>query len=308
VATEISTSVSSPAAQRLAELGLQLDTSIPYRLDSLFPKLTGWGSKQHIKKKHKLITRIEGRLKGMLQPGEEVLYVAKGVQYKFSEQYFLGIWAALINQTVFVLTNLRLLLIHSNTKGAPRHTYWTIYYSQIDRFKPSWTGKMPLKLCDRTTFNYTGFDKLDRQRMPEIFQQALAAYQEHGFAPQVSQSRENLCSYCFRVVSKEQYRCEHCGGEFWTPGAVALRSLIFPSWGDFVTGHTSLAIVELMGYGLTWLICAALLMDELAENRIGLAMFFLVVILGQHLLDAALTYFIAKKGLAPRRAPQLVPE
>jgi hypothetical protein len=307
MAGPIITQAGSSAAGRLAELGLRLDPEIPYRLDSLFPKLSGWGSKAHIKKKHKLISRIENRLKQMLQPGEAVLYVAKGVQFKFSEQYFLGIWAVLINQTVFVLTNLRLLLIHSNTKGAPRHTYWTIYYSEIDRFKPTWTGKLPLKLRDGTKFNYTGFDKLDRKRMPEIFQQALAAYQEHGFAPQVSQSRENLCSYCYRVVPRVQYRCGHCEGEFWTPGAVALRSLIFPSWGDFVTGHTSLAIVELLGYACTWLIFTALVFAEEGEKRLGLALFFAALLLCQHVFDAALTYFIAKKGLAPRTPPKLVP-
>jgi hypothetical protein len=302
---DLTGSAANTAAGRLAELGLQLDPAIPYRLESLFPKLSGWGSKGQIKKKHALLKRIEGRLKAMLQPGEEVLYVAKGVQYKFSEQYFLGVWAALINQTVFVLTNLRLLLIHSNTKGAPRHTYWTIYYSEIEKFKPSWTGQVSLVLKDRTKFNFTGFEKLDRKQMPEIFQQALASYQELGFAPQVTQSRENLCSYCYRIVPKDQYRCDACGGLFWTPAEVALRSLIFPSWGDFVTGHTSLAIVELIGYLFTWFIFVMLLLAALAADGelIG-ALVFLVFILVEHVMDAVLTYFIARKGLAPRTAPR----
>ncbi len=96
---------SAPAgevAHKLAELGLHLNPQIFYNLDSMFPKLSGWGAKGEIKAKHKLVTNVEGFLARVLRPKEEVLYVAKGVQYKFSEQYFLGAWAALINQTVFV--------------------------------------------------------------------------------------------------------------------------------------------------------------------------------------------------------------
>src|SRR5688572_12902347 len=93
------------AATKLQQLGIQLDPEIPYRVDTMFPRLEGWGAKGELKKKGKIINQVEPRLAEMLRPGEEVLYIAKGVQYSFFEQYFMGIWAITINQTVFVLTN-----------------------------------------------------------------------------------------------------------------------------------------------------------------------------------------------------------
>src|SRR5262249_22425402 len=163
-------------ARRLEEMHLSLDPEIRFNLATVFPTISGWGAKGRIKRKHRLIVQIQDRLKQMLRPGEEVLYVARGVQYRFSEQYFLGHWAHLINQTVFVLTNLRLLMLHADTKGRPRHTFWTIYYSQIKRFKPTWTGNLLLDLCDGTKLRFTGFGKVARKEMPRIFEEALESY------------------------------------------------------------------------------------------------------------------------------------
>ena len=128
------------AAQKLQELGLQLNPAIPYNLDYIFPKTEGWGANGDIQRKHKLLVNNEGFLQRILMEKEQVLYIAKGMQYKFSEQYFMGIWATLINQTVFVLTNFRIIMIHSDTRGNPKDMYWMIYYNQIQDFKISLLG------------------------------------------------------------------------------------------------------------------------------------------------------------------------
>jgi hypothetical protein len=300
---------SAPVARRLQELKLPLNPGIPYNLETMFPKIEGWGAKREIKRQHRLLTCIEARLQQVLRPGEQVLYVAKGVQYKFSEQYFMGVWAALINQTAFVLTNARLLMFRTDSKGRPRATMWMIYYSQIERLKATWHGTVVVALRDGTKLNFTGFNKLDRQEMPRIFEQALETYRQLGFDPEVSQSRENLCSYCSECVPKGDYTCPACGAEFWHPRAVALQSLIFPSWGDFVMKHTSLAVVELLGYGFLWLILLGTLASALG-NPADLAVALVVVIVAlffAHVPDALLTYWVAQKGLHPRRPPRPAP-
>ena len=305
----MSNSASVPATQKLTELGLQLSPDINYRYETLFPKTEGWGAKSHIRKKHKQISRIESRLSHMLLPGEEVLYVAHGVQYKFSEHYFMGWLALLINQTVFVLTNVRLLLIHANTRGAPKETYWAVYYNQIKDFKPSWTGNTKLNLLDGSKFTFTGFDKHDRKQMPTIFQQALTTYQQMGFQPEVTQSRENLCSHCFLVVPKHEYTCPHCQAEYWTPKEIALRSLLLPSWGDFLMRHTSAAFMELLSYFIMWFVVFAIMtgaIDDGDANALPIAGLICAgIVAGHHIVDAILTYYIAKKGLTPREAPKL---
>ena len=85
---------------------------------------------------------------------------------------------------------------------------------------------------------------------------------------------------------------------------VALRSLMFPSWGDFTLGHTGLAIVELLGYCLTWCFflftLVGVISAEGVEGALVLGVIFLAIIGFQHCVDAALTYYIAKKGVHPK--------
>lgn len=296
-------------AARLQTLGIALDPAIPYRLETMFPRLEGWGVKGELKKKGKVIRQVESRLKEMLRPNEEVLYIAKGTQYSFAEQYFMGIWAMTINQTVFVLTNVRLLMLRTNGSGKPKQTFWMIYYSQIDKFQASWTGMLTLKLGDGKTLKFSGFPKSDRKAMPAVFEQALERYRELGFNPDASQSLECLCSHCHAIVPKDEFECEKCGAEFWRPSAVALRSLIFPSWGDIVMKHYVVGAVEFVGYCVTWIVVLSLIGGALANgDAAGLvggvvAGLFLLGI--AHGVDAALTYFVAKKGLHPRRGPKL---
>ena len=289
------------AHTRLKEIGVSLDAEIPYRMSTMFPKLQGWGAKGAIKKKAKIIRQVEPLLKQMLHEGEEVLYIAKGVQYSFSEQYFMGIWAQSINQTVFVLTNVRLLMLRTNGKGKPKQTFWVIYYSQIEQFKGSWTGVLQLKLRDGKKLKFTGFPKLDRKTMPTVFEEALAKYRELGFDPEVSQSLENLCSDCYQPVPKDVYDCDDCGIEYWRPMDVALRSLIIPSWGDIVLKHYTIAVVELLGFLFAWLIAIALFVDFLENGEPGSLIAAAFVVLMTHGIDAIVTYYVAKKGLHPRR-------
>jgi hypothetical protein len=298
----------SDIASRLEGLGVVLDAAVSYRLETMFPRLEGWGAKGDIRKKGKLIARVEPWLKEMLRPQEEVLYVAKGVQYSFAEQYFMGLWAMTINQTVFVLTSVRLLMLRTNSSGKPKETFWMIYYSQIAKFKAGWTGVLELKLRDGKKLKFTGFPKLDRKTMPGVFERALEKYRELGFSPEVTQSLENLCSHCYARVPKREYDCDKCGAEFWKPSEVALRSLVFPSWGDIVMKHYVVGAVEFVGYCVTWLFVGSLVVAALRQGDpagLVVALGFAAVILGiAHGVDAGVTYHVAKKGLHPRRGPR----
>lgn len=296
--------VLAPAGQiqeQLSKLRITLDSDIAFRLESVFAKTTGWGAKGEIKRRAKLLNIVSPTLKKMLLPKEQVLYVAKGTQSSAAETVFMGAyWSAAMNQTVFVLTNLRLLMLRSKSNGTPTHTFWVLYYSEITQFQPSWTGATKLKMRDGKSWTFTGFPKLDRKAMPAIFQTALDDYQRLGFQPPVSQSRENLCSYCFQVVPKDRYVCQNCGAEFWRPKQLALRSLVFPSWGDFCMKHYGFATVELIGYVISWFVAISILSGPNPEE----GFFFLALIfIFEHPIDAILTYFVAKKGLNPHRGP-----
>ncbi|MCA9062251.1 MAG: hypothetical protein KDA96_04310 [Planctomycetaceae bacterium] len=295
--------LTDPAAveEMLESLNLPLTSEVSWQLESMFRKLSGWGAKGNVKRLAKLARFAEPALKRCLAPGETVLYVSKGVRYSFAEQYFMGaLWANLINQTVFVLTNARLLMLHTNTKGQPKDAAWMIYYSEIEKFKGSWTGMMDVRLNDGRKIRFSGFPKQDRRNMVEVFEGAMARYRESGFSPETTQSCENLCGHCFHVVPNGEYRCGNCAEEFWTPKQLALRSLVFPSWGDFLMRHYVLAVFELLGYGLGWVFVVVTLMGNgLGEGIVSLIFFLFFA----HGVDAAVTHAVAKKGLCPRRKP-----
>jgi hypothetical protein len=298
------------ASERLEQMRLTVSPNIQYNLDSVFPKVNGWFVKGPIKQKHKLIAKVEPTLEDILRPGEEVLYIAKGVQYSFWEQYFLGAFAAaIINQTVFVLTNVRLLMLHSNTKGKPKDMSWMIYYSQVTRFKSGWFGAVVVQLRDGKTYKFGGFTGADRKQMPKVFQQVANAYKERGFDPQVSQSRENLCYHCYSIIAKKEYVCSKCGAEYWLPSQVAWRSLIFPSWGDFIMHHYLLAIFELFGYAFGWIwmivLWTAALLQPAGDGEafIIASVYTAVFLVPAHVMDAILTYYIANKGLNRKFPP-----
>ena len=291
-------------AERLREWKFSLDSDIAYDLPSMFPVLDGWGAKGAVKKKHQLIKQLEPTLKRMLRPGEKVLYVARGIQSHLVEQYFMGIWAHMINQTAFVLTNARLLILQINGKGKPKHSFWMIYYSQIKTFKANWVGTVNVKLRDGKSYAFTGFPRADRKAMPEVFEKSLEVYRERGFDPPVTQSRENLCTHCMNRVPKAEYTCGNCGATYWSPTELSLRSLAFPSWGDFLMGHWAFATVELLGYVVLWCVIVAVVAGSADQGNLLVGIVFALFLLAAtHVPDAILTYFVGKKGLNPKQGP-----
>jgi hypothetical protein len=285
---------------RLAELNITLSDDMPYRMTTLFPRLSGWGAKGEIKRKAKLIRNTEPRLRQMLNDGEEILFVSQGVQSSFSEAAFIGgLWANYINQTLFVLTNLRLILMHCTSKGVPKEPNWMLFYSEIEVFKPNWAGQVRLSLRDGKKFSYSGFPKADRNAMPEIFRAAVDDYRAMGFQPTTTQSRENLCNHCFQVVPSGERHCDECGTTFWKPSQLAWRSLVFPSWGDFLMGHTMLGVFEIFGWLVTVLIAVSLITDKQAGD-LSSTIAGVSVIAFSHTMDSLLTYSVARKGLHTR--------
>ncbi|MCA8982871.1 MAG: hypothetical protein KDA76_03850 [Planctomycetaceae bacterium] len=288
---------------RLKELNLSLAPGITFRLESLFPKLTGWGWKEDLRQRVKLLKQVEPLLLQSLSRGEEVVYIAKGVQYSLLEAWMMGIWARSINQTVFVLTNIRVLMFRTDGAGRPKNTSWTILYSEIKKFNGRWNGMMSLKLNDGSKLLFSGFKRQDRRRMPTIFRQAYEWYLAKGIALNCSQSLEKLCSHCLTNMPKGEYQCSHCQAEHWTPFEIAWRSFVFPSWGEFVMGHSLMAIIELLGGFFTWSFLVACTGLALKHADVGYLISGLTMFAVGNGLDALLTSHIARKGLHLKKRP-----
>lgn len=291
-------------AAQLQQWKCQLDPEIDYDLESMFPQIRGWGVKNQIKQKVKLINRVEPLLSHILLEGEEVLFVSKGMQHSLLEQYFMGIIAIFVNQTVFVVTTARLLMFRSNTKGKPKEPHWQMYYSQVDDVKSKWTGVLHLKLSDGKKLTFAGFPRADRKQMVTLFEEMVEKYEEHGFDPDVTQSRENLCGDCHVAVPKDEFVCHECGTEFWTPASVALRSLVIPAWGDWIMGHRFLALWEFTGVLFGWTLAIVIMALAIRDNEPLTGILFAIFIVGaSHVSDAIFTYVNARKGLHTKSGP-----
>ena len=98
--------------------------------------------------------------------------------------------------------------------------------------------------------------------------------------------------------------CGRCGSAFWTPTAVAVRSLFIPSWGDVCLKHYVMALAEFVGFVVAWAMAIGAIVSGWSKGQVveGL-LFAMFVLVFTHGADAVLTYALARKGLHPRRGP-----
>ncbi len=87
------------------------------------------------------------------------------------------------------------------------------------------------------------------------------------------------------------------------PWEIALRSLVFPSWGDWILGHRVAALIELSGYALGWFTIIETLRDAIqvgSNQAMQHAMIQTTIILAfAHGLDALLNLLRGKQRATP---------
>jgi hypothetical protein len=279
----------------------------PYYLPQLFPTTKGWGVRRQVRNRVKIIRAIEPSLKALLFPNEEVRFVCRGIFYSFGEQYLLGIFSHLVNQTVFIFTNFRVIMLNVNSRNVPRHMKWHIAYDQMLKFSSSFfSGAAIFKLKDKKKYTFTGMSKQDKAIVKEYVAEMIVRTKTEKFHMPQYQSRDNLCSNCCKPVPAKQYTCPLCSQEFITPWKPAVMSLVLPCLGDFYLGHTFLGVIELLVYVFTWFV----LIGIIAEEGVGALPIVAVILLVEHGLDSLLTLQMAKKGLTPATAgpPVMAPQ
>ena len=303
-----------PILAKLRSLKLELSPEINYRLPNLFPQIEGWFVNGPIKKRAELIRAVEPTLKQLLNPQEEVLFIARGLPFSIPESFMgpLGLVVMLssgmYNQVVFVLTNARLLMLHLNWRWKLRKSCWLVYYSEIHAVDAGWIY-LTLKLEDDRNLTFGWFSRVERRTMKDLIQRERRKARASGLEPFTTQSREALCSSCFEVVPWGEFECEACGTTFWKPSELALRSLIFPSSGEFLLGHYLIVVLLLVYYFLGLLICVVPALIFMTGNQvtpvrlIGALVVIAAYLVFAHAFAAAVTYMIARKGLNPLSGP-----
>jgi hypothetical protein len=223
------------------------DANIPYRFDQIFSAV-GWGAKRLEKNRLKLMKAIDPQLQTILADGEKVRFVSWGVDYSFVEQYFMGLWAHLINRRALVFTDRRIVIIQINSRLKVLDLKKQLRYQAIDKFAKRSFGYIGLILRNSKKFNITGIPRKDRKAIKALVSEKIAATR----ADPPGLGIDNLCPKCGNKVIHFPDRCYQCGQAFKSARRAGWLSLMFPGLGDLYLGHRGLGFMEIFGALVAW--------------------------------------------------------
>ncbi len=240
------------------------------------------------KRRMKFFREARSVLEAAVASDEKILYVSPGTFFKFWEVYFGGAAVVqLINMNTIVLTDKRIVLIHTDMKGRPKSYANQIRHRELMEFKTrGLIGGFTAKMIDRkATFNmHRGDTKRFKELMPEI-----EAKPEKGL--------EHLCPACFSPQSRV-LQCSQCGTEVKDPSKAARLSYFLPGLGDIYLGHKFFGFMELLGSIFLWLITFGVATFGFLEDGSFIPLIIMLVVIAiYNTTDSLLTRFQARKGL-----------
>ena len=185
-------------------------------LATVFPKTRAMGAAGDVKKRIVMLRSVEPRLDRLLYPGERIELVTKGTINAFAEQYFMGIWSIIINRTLILCTNFRIILLSSDNKGRARALMWQIPYDRLKKYGRS-MGNITFKCVGGTFLRFVSVPAIDRKRL----KQYLADRIDHARAagPQFPShaDRDPLCPMCATPQPKAATACAESPRHSSTP-------------------------------------------------------------------------------------------
>lgn len=271
----------------------------PYKLQTLFPKTSGFGVRRHIKRRIQMLKAVESRFDHLLYPDEHIDFVTHGLFNSLIEQIFLGLVAYMINRTLFLFTNYRVILINATGRYRPKQMQWQIPYEEISRFKPGGfvSSNVVFKLRDGKKYKFSGVPQRDRKALRSYVQEQVNRVEREEFSFPHYRSRDPLCPACSTPVAPGERQCSTCTEQFIDPKIPALMSLMLPCLGDFYLGHRFLGSIEL----ITYIVIALYLISGLRDEGMTFLPVVLITLAIEHGFDAIMTYYIAKKGVTLQR-------
>jgi len=270
------------------ELKALLPASIAVRYSEMFADVRKGRIKRRDRKRAEMLRKAEPVLQRVLNPMEVVRYATNGVRQLTWWLLTAGSMNPFANRTTLVLTDRRVLLIHTDSKQRPR-----MFANQLplERIRATAGRNSYIFIrSGREQLMFHGVKRSEARRLRGLLE--TTATKEGGW--------QNLCPRCFTATDGAPPSCESCGEVFKSPKKAALRSLLFPGLGDFYLGYHKYAALEIIGASLLWALFLSTLIS--ASSRRGLEglliagpLFALVVFI--HVGDALLTRAKARTGL-----------
>jgi hypothetical protein len=270
------------------ELKALLPASVAVRFAEMFPGTHKGRIRRRDRKRAEMLCKVEPVLKRALGPTEVVRFATNGVRQLMWWLLTAGSMNPFANRTTLVLTDRRVLLIHTDWKQRPR-----MFANQLplDRIRDtSGRNSYIFIRTGKEQLMFHGVKRSEAQHVRNLLEST--ASKKGGW--------QNLCPRCFAPTDSAPPACEKCGEEFKSPKKAAWRSLIFPGLGDFYLGYRKYALLEIAGAAMLWALFVTTLVPAVKAKGIeGVLvagpLFGLLALI--HLGDAVLTRAKAKTGL-----------
>jgi len=270
------------------ELKALLPASIAVRFDEMFPEVRNGRIRRRDRKRAEMLRKAEPVLRRVLNPMEVVRFATNGVRQLTWWLLTAGSMNPFANRTTLVLTDRRVLLIHTDSKQRPR-----MFANQLplERIR-STSGRNSYIFIrsGREQLMFHGVKRSEARVLKSLLDST--ATKDGGW--------QQLCPQCFAATDDAPPRCARCGEEFKSPKKAALRSLIFPGLGDFYLGYRKYAVLEVLGASLLWALFLSTFIPAVTRRGIDGVLvagpiFALVAFI--HIGDALLTGAKARTGL-----------
>jgi predicted Zn finger-like uncharacterized protein len=240
--------------------------------------------------KVRILMAVSEVLDKIMKEGERVMRVGKGTAYYPAELFFGNGWLTMMyNHYAILATDQRILLINVNSRlKDTTHYLFQVLYQDIKRVKRGMLFSS--MVLDRKRLKRRVLTHMKRYISKEL--KAFIAERKELLKGDPEAVLESLCPSCFVPLEKGLTQCPHCEAAFKTPKRATWRSLLLPGLGDIYLGHRALGATELMGSLVVWTYALFLIHQGGQEGLLaGVA-----VLLFYNCTDAAVTYFMAKKG------------
>ena len=270
------------------ELKALLPSSLAIRFAEMFPETRKGRIRRRDRKRAEMLRKAEPVLKRVLLPTEVVRFATAGVRQLMWWFLTAGSMNPFANRTTLVLTDRRVLLIHTDWKMRPR-----MFANQLPLDRIRDTSGRNSYVFIRTGKEQLMFHGVRRSEASHLRNLLESTASKQG-------GWQNLCPHCFTPTDAAPESCAKCGEVFKSPTKAALRSLAFPGLGDFYLGYRKYALLEIAGGAALWALFVSTLVPAFRVKGLEGALVaapLLALIVLVHLGDALLTRTRARTGL-----------
>jgi hypothetical protein len=259
-------------------------------LDEIFsPNKKGSYRTSRNKLKVKILLAVSEVLDKLLNQGETVMRVGKGIAHYPTEILLGNGWLTMMyNHYAILATDQRLLFININSRvQRTTHYLFQMLYEDIKKIKRGLLGSLAFQRLKSKRRVFTGVKRFVSKELKDFIMEK----KDHAVS-EPREALESICPSCYIPLQKGLQVCPSCKANFKNPRNASLRSLLLPGLGDLYLGHRALGSLELAGSLIIWVYALASILSGQRE-ALFVAVFVLLLFNG---VDALLTYHMAKKG------------